>query len=349
MSRRRPLPVFFIRLILRGRYRLHQGSFHDLDRRGPLDYPAVIMPEGKDRLRSECLLLLASAIWGFAFVAQRIGMRYVGPFTFNAIRFALGSLAIAPFALLRRGREVPAAVSAAEGSSWSSPLLGGAVAGAVIFFGASFQQIGIVYTTAGKAGFITGLYVILVPVLGLALGRKTGRGTWTGALMAAAGLYLLSFEGPLSISGGDLIVLAGTVFWAAHVLLVSVLVRRTSALVLAMIQFAVCSGLSLAAALLFERIDTAGIAGAAYPILYGGLLSVGVAYTLQVIAQRRVPPAHTAVILSLETVFAAVGGWLILEETIPPRGLLGCALMLAGIIVSQIGTIRVRGSVSRSR
>jgi len=293
----------------------------------------------KGQLGSEGLLLLSAVIWGFSFVAQRVGMRYVGPFTFNAVRFALGSITLIPFATIWR-RERPAGTDAA---GWKrAALLGGAVAGTVIFIGVSFQQTGIQYTTAGKSGFITGLYVVLVPILGLAIGRRTSAWTWAGILLAAVGLYLLSFTGALSISRGDLIVLAGTVFWAAHVLLISVLIHRTGAVVLAMMQFAVCSVLSFVAAFLFEKVEIAGILGAAVPILYGGLMSVGVAYTLQVVAQRRTPPAHAAIILSLETVFAALGGWIFLGEIIPARGLAGCALMLAGIILSQAGTIRDR-------
>jgi len=177
----------------------------------------------------------------------------------------------------------------------------------------------------------------------------TSAGTWIGVLLAAAGLYLLSFTGILTIARGDLIVLAGTLFWAIHVLLISVLIHRTEAVVLAMIQFSVCAILSFAAAFLFEKIEISAILDAAVPILYGGLLSVGVAYTLQIIAQRKTPPSHAAIILSLETIFAALGGWVVLGEVIPARGLVGCALMLLGIIVSQIGTLRARESGSPVR
>lgn len=301
----------------------------------------------KGQLGSEGLLLLSAVIWGFSFVAQRVGMRYVGPFTFNAVRFALGSIVLIPFAVSAVRRRYPAG---SDGGAWKrTALLGGAIAGAVIFIGVSFQQIGIQYTTAGKSGFITGLYVVLVPILGLAIGRKTSMGTWIGVLLAAIGLYLLSFTGAFTISKGDLIVLGGTLFWAIHVLLISVLIHRTDGVLLSMIQFAACSLLSFAAALIFEKIEIAGIMDAALPILYGGLMSVGVAYTLQVIAQRKTPPAHAAIILSLETVFAALGGWLALGEVIPARGLAGCALMLVGIIVSQVGTIRARESGSPGR
>lgn len=301
----------------------------------------------KGQLGSEGLLLISAVIWGFSFVAQRVAMQHVGPFTFNAVRFALGSLALIPFAIAAMRKR---SSGDEGGTGWKrTSLIGGAVAGIVIFIGVSFQQTGIQYTSAGNAGFITGLYVVLVPILGLAIGRRTSAGTWAGVILAAAGLYLLSFTGAFTIARGDLIVLAGTLFWATHVLLISVLIHRTEAVLLAMIQFAACSILSFAAAFLFETVEIQGILDATVPILYGGLISVGVAYTLQVIAQRKTPPAHAAIILSLETVFAALGGWLFLSEIIPGRGLIGCSLMLIGIIVSQVGTIRARESGSQGR
>jgi drug/metabolite transporter (DMT)-like permease len=296
------------------------------------------------RLRSESLLLAAAVIWGFAFVAQRVAMRDVGPFLFNGVRFALGAVVLLPLALRSSRRAGPGTLGFCRSS-----LRWGTAAGALIFFGASFQQIGIVYTTAGRAGFITGLYVILVPILGLFVGRRTGAGTWTGAAVAAAGLYLLSFTGPLRIAGGDLLVLCGTFFWAAHVLLIATLSVRIAPLVVAVVQFAACSLLSLAAALLTEQISASGLLDAAVPVLYGGLLSVGIAYTLQIVGQRTSPPGHAAIILSLETVFAVLGGWIVLSESIPARGLAGCALMLAGILVSQWDVIRARAALSRAR
>jgi drug/metabolite transporter (DMT)-like permease len=284
-------------------------------------------------LRSELMLFLASAIWGFAFVAQRVGMEHVGPFTYNGVRFALGCLSLLPLILVRSHR--------ADRSRPVQPFLNrrtmklGGIVGLVLFCGASLQQIGIVYTTAGKAGFITGLYVVIVPVLGLFLRQRPGFGTWVGAGIAAAGLYLLSVTGRFAISRGDFLVLCSAFFWAAHVLLIGSLSQKLDTVKLAFTQFVVCSVLSLITALALETIVLAKIINAAIPILYGGILSVGVAYTLQVVAQRHAPPAHAAIILSLETVFAVLGGWLILSETIPFRGLVGCALMLAGIIVSQ--------------
>ncbi len=283
-------------------------------------------------LKSDVLLLVTATIWGFAFVAQRAGMEFVGPFTFNAIRFALGALALVPFVWFGRKRPHPSRVP-----TFSRPFLfGTALAGTILFLGSTFQQTGIVYTTAGKAGFITGLYVILVPILGLALGHKTDLKTWAGALLAVGGLYFLSVRGNFKIQTGDLLVLVSAFFWASHVLVIDNLSPKFDTLRLALLQFLVCSILSLVAALWVEEIMWVKIVQAAVPILYAGVLSVGIAYTLQVVAQKNAHPSHAAIIMSLESVFAAVGGWLVLGEKLSPRESLGCLLMFTGMILSQL-------------
>lgn len=282
-------------------------------------------------IKADILLLITATIWGFAFVAQRVGMDYVGPFTFNAVRFALGSLSLIPLILLLQKRQE----SHAETKRKSS-FKGGLLAGVALFAGASLQQAGLVYTTAGNAGFITGLYVVIVPILGLFWRQRPHAGTWVGAILAAIGLYFLSVTDAFTISFGDLLVLIGAFFWAGHVLLIGWLAPQTDSLKLASVQFAVCSLLSLLTAFAVETISVSGILQAAVPILYGGLGSVGIAYTLQVIAQRDAHPAHSAIILSLEGVFAAIGGWLLLNEMLSMRGFFGCALMLAGMIFSEM-------------
>ncbi len=282
-------------------------------------------------LKSDGLLFISAVIWGFAFVAQRLGMEYVGPFTFNAVRFSLGAVALLPFLhYSNRGQENERA------GMWRLILTGGSLAGLVLFAGSTFQQIGILYTTAGKAGFITGLYVIIVPIISLCLGKQTGRGTWAGAVMAAGGMYLLSITGGFKIGRGDLLVLIGAFFWAGHVVIIGRLSTRIRALKLAVCQFFTCSALSFAAALIFEEISISDILSAIIPILYTGLLSVGIAYTLQVFAQRKAHPAHAAIILSLESVFAVIGGMIVLGERLSARGIGGCALMLAGMLLSQL-------------
>jgi len=286
-------------------------------------------------LKSDLLLLITGLIWGFAFVAQRIGMDHVGPFTFNGIRFALGSLSLIPLVMVTR-RNHRSDKPDPKGLSRVMIILSGCLTGLVLFLGASLQQVGLVYTTAGKAGFITGLYVVIVPVLWFFRGRQSGAGTWIGAAMAAAGLYLLSVTSGFTIQFGDLLEIVGAFFWASHILLISHFSKRIDPIVLSLIQFAFCSFCSLVTALVFETITLQGILNAGYPILYGGLGSVGIAYTLQVVAQRNAHPAHAAIILSLESVFAAVGGWLLLNEILSTRSKIGCALMFSGMLFSQL-------------
>ena len=323
-------------------------------------------PPGDARpLGSEALLLLASAIWGFAFVAQRIAMDHIGPFTFNAVRFALGSLPMLPLiALSRRGVKAevalggtaealgapggagsPSAGTAHPRVDASTYVLAGLVVGGSLFAGASLQQFGIVYTTAGKAGFITGLYVILVPILGLFWRMRPGVTAWAGAALGIVGLFLLSVTERFTIGLGDSLVLAGAFFWAVHVIAVHRFVRRIGVSRLAFLQFAICAALSFATALAVEDIRWDGLIAAGIPILYSSFISVGIAYTLQLVGQRRTPPTHAAIILGLEAVFAAVGGWALLDEFLSTRALVGCGLMLAGVIVSQLRAQRTLSPV----
>jgi drug/metabolite transporter (DMT)-like permease len=287
------------------------------------------------------MLLLTAIIWGLAFVAQRIGAAYVGPFTFNGVRFALGSLSLIPLILFLNGR--PPSVGLQDGSSDRGSLRivvpAGLVAGLVLFAGASLQQAGLMYadTTAGKAAFITGLYIVIVPLLGVFVKRYAGLSTWLGAVVALVGLYFVCIKQGFSISFGDLLELVGAFFWAGHILLIDHFTnQKVNALKLACTQYAVCSLLSLATALGFEAITLTGLRDAAIPILYGGILSVGIAYTLQIFGQKHAQPAPAAIILSLEMVFAAIGGAIVLHEGLGARGIAGCALMFAGMLLSQL-------------
>lgn len=280
--------------------------------------------------KANFLLLLTAVIWGSAFVAQRIGMGHIGPFTYNGIRFALGAAMLLPVVRFWDG-------TAATDKGFSRKvLLGGMLAGLVMFAGASLQQIGLIYTTAGKAAFITGLYVVMVPMAGLFWGDKPGTGGWVGAVFAVSGLYLLSVTEDFTLAPGDLWELIGAFFWTAHVLILSRLSPRVNPVRLACIQAAVCSVLSLMIAVFTETFSFDSLIGAGIPILYGGLMSVGLAYTLQVVAQRDAPPVHAAIILSLEALFAALAGWLILDETLTFRALIGCILMLSGMMAAQL-------------
>ena len=287
------------------------------------------------RLRANLLLLLTAVVWGFAFVAQRSGMAFVGPFTFNAVRFLIGGLMLVPLMIVMDRRTTESGrppVSLRD----RNLLTGGMLVGLILFGAATLQQMGVALTTAGKAGFITSLYVVLVPLLGLALGHRSSAAVWLGAVLAAAGLYFLTIEGGFTMAWGDLLVLFGAFLWAGHVLLLGRLSPQTDTVKLAFLQFVVCAALSAAGALLTETISAADLRAALWPILYTGVMSVGVGYTLQTIAQAHARPADTAIILSLEAVFAVIGGWLLLGEVLSARALFGCALMLAGILISQL-------------
>ncbi|ABO91984.1 membrane protein [Aeromonas salmonicida subsp. salmonicida] len=282
-------------------------------------------------MRSNMMLLMAAAIWGLGFVAQRLGMDHMGPYTFNGLRFLLGAASLLPLLWWLKSRQP-------SGQSEDRRLLltGGLLAGAVLFSAASLQQVGLLYTTAAKAGFITGLYIILVPVIGLALRHKTGTNTWVGALIAMAGLYYLSVTEDFTIGYGDLLQVAGALFWAIHLLVLDHYSSRVAPIRLASVQFLVCGLLSLAVAFTIEMPTISGAVAGWQALLYAGLVSVGVGYTLQVVGQRGAHPAHAAIILSLETVFAAIGGVLLLGEILDERAIVGCALMLAGMLISQV-------------
>lgn len=289
------------------------------------------------RLGANILLLLTAAIWGLGFVAQRVGSQSIGAFTFNGIRFALGSISLIPLLIYFNKRKK---ITSDDENTVEVPskktILPGVLVGIALYAGATLQQIGLIYTTAGKAGFITGLYMVIVPVIGIFLGHKIGKNSWIGVGLAVVGLYLLSINENFSISYGDLLELIGSVFWAIHILTIDYFSNRIEPLKLSCIQFATCSLLSLITALIFEQITISSILDALIPLLYSGLLSVGVAYTLQVVAQKNAKPSHTAIILSMESVFGAIGGALILGETMSNRGYIGCILILGGILVSQI-------------
>ena len=331
----------------------------------------------KKALRADILLLITAAIWGFGFVAQRSGMEYVGPFAFNGIRFILGSISLLPLIFIRRNRSIRSGLSP---SPFHRLLLSCLLVGGCLFIAVMFQQFGIIFTTAGNAGFITGLYVVFTPIAGIFLGRKTGLPTWIGSVFTLAGLYFISVAGsPGSINPGDIIIVVSAFFWTAHVLLIDRLMNTANKkdmiidpVELSAGQFAICGLLSLIGAFLIEpfiipaveKIDpsllSAGLfewkpilslissivnktisfpVEAIIPILYGGLASVGIAYTLQVVAQRDAPPAHATIILCFEGCFAALGGALLLAEKIDGWTLLGFILMLTGMLATQWAVI----------
>jgi len=286
-------------------------------------------------MQANLMMLLAASIWGFAFVAQRVGMETMGPHWFNSLRFFIGVVALTPVVIWMDRTQ---AKSSNEGpkSSTKSLLMGGAVAGLLLFIGATFQQVGLQYTTAGKAGFITGMYIFFVPLIGLFFRMKTGLGTWLGAAIALWGLYLLSINEDFTLSKGDTLQLICAVAFAGHVLMIGYLASRMDTVKLSLVQFFVAGLLAMILALYFEQLTWGMIKSTAVPLLFAGVMSTGIAYTLQTIAQQHAHPSHAAIILSSEGVFAVIGGFLLLNEVLPAQGLLGCGLILVGMLMSQL-------------
>jgi drug/metabolite transporter (DMT)-like permease len=332
----------------------------------------------KQALRADILLLITAGLWGFGFVAQSSGMDYAGPFTFNALRFPLGSLSLVPLVLFFKAKGL---TSTPHNTRWLTQIKMTLIAGTVLFVAVMFQQIGMIFTTVGNAGFITGFYVVLTPVFGIFIRKKTGLPTWIGMVFALVGLYFIFAAGNLSsINPGDLIILASAAFWAVHILVIDYLVQKIDPLVLSFGQFSWCGFFSIIAAFTLEpfignwarqlSVHLAGgfsvhqwtpfselitliagggfllhpVSGAVIPILYGGLASVGIAYTLQVVAQKDAPPAHATIILCLEGCFAAAGGILLRNEKPGSYTILGFCFMLLAMFITQWDVIGKKNS-----
>lgn len=273
------------------------------------------------------MMLLCAMIWGFAFVAQKSSMEVMGPFTFNAVRFALGATVLLLLLPLFKSQS-----QHFDKTSWGAAI----VMGVFLFLGAITQQIGIVTTTAAKAAFITGLYIVLVPLLLAFVGQRISNNSWLAVAIAIIGLYLLSLKGLNIVPEiGDVWVLASALFFALHIIVIGRFSRRHDPLRLSIVQFYVCALLSAIGMWIFEAPTISGIKAGGWEILYAGVLSTGVAYTLQVFAQTRVPTHAAALVLSLEVVFGAIGGVWLLGEQLSLRMLLGAGLMMAAIVVGQ--------------
>ena len=280
------------------------------------------------KLVSSLMLIVAALIWGTAFVAQRKGMEYAGPLAFNGVRTLIGSLVLLPVALIFRP---------AKAANLRKTLLAGLLCGLCLFMATNLQQIGLTSTEAGKAGFITTFYIILVPVLGLFLRKKTGAVTWLAVAVALVGLFFLCVKpGEVRIASGDLLVLGCAFFFAVQILVIDFFVQEVDGVLLSCVQFAVDGVLSLIAAFLFEKPDFPALFRGWIPLLYTGILSCGVAYTLQILGQKNLHPTVASLLMSLESAFAVLGGWLILHERLTRRELLGCALMLAAVLLVQL-------------
>ena len=290
-------------------------------------------------IRADLLLLLTATIWGLAFIAQREAMlKDIDPLMFNAVRFALGTFTVLPLlAVMKR--------SGPRNREQRRRLFGGGILlGGVVALGMALQQIGLIHTEAGPAGFITGLYIVFTPLVGLAIGIKTTRATWVGIVFAMVGLWFLFIkqgnDGTLHLQSSDVLILLSAIMWAIQVQIIGKLAPNTDPIELALNQFAWAAAFSFIGVIIFSGIPS--VAGmqeifttAPLEVLYAGVLAIGVAFFLQIVAQRKSPPSHVAIILGLEAPIAAIGGFLILSERYGGREILGCGLMLAGVLISQ--------------
>ena len=292
-------------------------------------------------IKHSLLLLVTAVIWGVAFVAQSVGMDYVGPFTFTCARSLIAGVVLLPLLALRRrrGPGQPAA-SGDRRALW----LGGLCCGLFLALASSFQQFGIQFTTVGKAGFITAFYIVLVPVLGLLWGRRCSLAVWIGVAMALAGLYLLCITEGFAVQSGDLMVFICALLFAGHILVIDPFTHRADGVAMACIQFFACGLLCAVPMLIFERPSLAQLCAAWLPVLYAGVLSSGVGYTLQIIGQRDMNPTVASLILSLESVVSVLAGLVLLGQRLSAREWAGCLLMFCAIILAQLPGRRAASS-----
>ena len=302
----------------------------------------------KHQVRQSCLLFLAAFIWGVAFVAQSNAMAYVEPFTFMAVRNYIGGFVLVIYLLILKGMGAPARESAKEAYGRKTPkwmlklgidwyhLLGGMICGTFLCIAGNLQQIGIQYTSVGKTGFLTAVYIILVPILGIFLKKKAGIRVWLGVAIALAGLYLLCVTEKFTIVPADFMLLGCALVFAMQILAVDFFIDRVDGVKLSCIQFFTCAVLSTIGMVIFEHPSIPAMLQAWLPILYAGVLSSGVAYTLQVVGQRDMNPTVASMILSLESVFSALAGWVLLKQVLSTKELLGCGLVFVAIILAQL-------------
>ncbi len=291
------------------------------------------------RTKNACMLILTAFIWGTAFVAQSVGMDHLGPFTFNGVRNLIGGAALLPciFFLERWNRKDQKKESGQEVPGTRKDLITGGIAcGLLLFAASSLQQIGLVYTSAGKAGFITAFYIVIVPVLGIFLHQKAGWKIWAAVAAALAGLYLLCITDGFSVNIGDFYVLLCALLFSLHILVIDHFAPKVDGVKMSCIQFFVCGIVSLVPMFLWEEPRIEGLLLSWFPLLYAGVLSCGVAYTLQIVGQKNVNPAVASLLLSLESCFSVLAGWIILGERLSLREGAGCILMFAAIVLAQL-------------
>ena len=292
----------------------------------------------KEKIRNSILLLLTAIIWGTAFVAQSVGMDYIGPFTFNAARFLIGGTVLIPLILYRSKKNPLLRNQSMEEKrkNRKTVWIGGICCGIALCGASLLQQMGIQHTTVGKAGFITTLYIIIVPLVELLFGKKIAKKIWVGAVMAVIGLYLLCINENFSIGKGDFLVLICAVLFAVHILVIDHFAPKADGVCLSAVQFFISGTVSAIGAILFENPNVSAMLEAVVPILYAGVMSCGVAYTLQVIGQKDMNPTVASMILSLESVISVLAGWIILGQALSIKEIIGCIIVFMAVVLVQL-------------
>ena len=294
----------------------------------------------KMSLKNITMLFLTAFIWGVAFVAQSVGMNYIGPFTFSCVRSILGGIVLIPciwfLDRLKMKEEGVTEKRTMSEKEKKTLLIGGICCGIALCVASNLQQFGVKYTTVGKAGFITALYIVLVPIFGIFLKKKVGVKVWISVAISVVGLYLLCMPEKLSISNGDFLVLLCAIVFSIHILVIDHFSPLVDGVRMSCIQFWITGILSAIPMFLFEKPSLSAIFAAAVPLLYAGVMSSGVAYTLQIVAQKDADPTVASLILSLESVFSVLAGWVVLGQVMSMREICGCVLMFAAIILAQL-------------
>ncbi len=294
----------------------------------------------RKKMISNCMLLITAFIWGSSFVAQSKGLDYVGPFTFNTVKNIIGGFFLIPIIMvidkIKMKNQLTDQQFKEEKVMNKTLIIGGILCGIALYAGCSLQQFGLLYTTAGKSGFITALYIVIVPLLGIFFKNRITLKVWISVVVAIFGFYLLCITENFNINKGDIITLICALFFSIHILLIDYFAPRVDGVRMSCIQFFVCGIISFFSMIIFEEPSISSILSAWLPLAYAGFLSCGVAYTLQVIAQKDTEPVIASLIMSLEAVFAALSGWLILHEVLSVQEFIGCILVFVAIVITQL-------------
>lgn len=304
----------------------------------------------KVRWYSNLFLLLAALIWGMNFVAQSVGMAYIGSFTFVCVRCVIGGIILIPcvFIIKKLERKSKKSVTDSQKNKKSVLIIGGCCCGTALAIASILQQFGIMYTTVGKAGFITTMYIVIIPLVSMFFGKKSSKYIWVSVVIAVIGMYLLCINDRIVMNKGDFLILLCAFCFSGHILIINYFSPKADCLQMSCIQLFFCAFISFWPMIIFEKPEFSSIINALLPLLYAGVLSSAIAYTLQIVGQKNTDPAVASLLMSLESVFAALAGWILLKESLSYKEILGCCLMFVAIIIAQIPDLLYKNPVAQT-